>query len=60
MELEIVENTPSAVYADFGEKATVTFDVYGQGLQYQWYYSDDNGATSKRQTASKVTPTPWS
>jgi len=53
MELEIVENTPSAVYADFGEKATVTFDVYGQGLQYQWYYSDDNGATFKKTNSFK-------
>lgn len=46
-ELKIITQ-PAPAYALIGEKATVTIEVQGIGLSYQWYYRDlPNGSLTK-------------
>ena len=39
VELKLLSQ-PADVYAAKGEKFSVSFDVQGDGLTYQWYYKD--------------------
>ena len=49
-ELKIVTQ-PTDGAAVLGEMATVTVEVKGDGLRYEWYYSDDGGISFRQTTA---------
>ena len=42
IELKILTQ-PQDVQVEIGEKATITVEVQGEGLTYQWYYKNKNG-----------------
>ncbi|MBQ1411927.1 MAG: peptidoglycan-binding protein [Clostridia bacterium] len=52
--LSIVEQ-PVDCAVQYGEKVSFTLKADGEGLTYQWQYSDDGGKTWKRSTITKAT-----
>ena len=46
---------PTDCSAQYGEQVSFTVKADGEGLTYQWQYSDDGGKTWKRSTITKAT-----